>query len=130
MSQAEGFMAGREELPPLQKWPKQKAIVQQTSQDEKIVECPTPPLSEHKPEVALPGLGRQKKEFSVDMAARIAPLQLLFQKNKEVVELVMEDFDKRGLAHGGFKFQEMEPCRATTWVEDYVVVGRNIKKER
>jgi hypothetical protein len=127
-------MAGREELPPLQKWPKQKAIVQQTSQDEKIVECPTPPLSEHKPEVALPGPGRQKREFCVDMAIHLAPLHLLFQKGKEVVELVMEDFDtqldERGLAHGGFKFQEMEACRATTWVEDYVVVGRNIKKER
>jgi hypothetical protein len=90
-------------------------------------------FSVSKPEVELPRYGRNKKEFSADMAALLAPLHVLFQKEGKVVELVMEEFDhqldKRGLAHGGFKFQDMEPCRAITWVEDHLIVGREIKKE-
>jgi hypothetical protein len=86
-----------------------------------------------KPEVELPRYGRNRKEFSADMAALLAPLHILFQKEGKVVELLMEDFnhqlDERGLAHGGFKFQDMEPCRAITWVEDHLIVGTEIKKE-
>lgn len=86
-----------------------------------------------KPQVELPRYGRNRKEFSHDMAAHLAPLRLLFQKEGKVVELIIQEFDhqldERGLAHGGFKFQEMEPCRAVTWIEDHLVIGREIKKE-
>jgi hypothetical protein len=93
---------------------------------------PSPQPIQSKPEVALPGIGRPKSQFCADMGAILGPLHILFLKDNRAVELVMEEFDRqldaRGLAHGGFKFQEMDPCKATTWVEDFIVLGRHQDK--
>lgn len=88
----------------------------------------------NRPQILLPGLNRTESEFATELAAHIAPLNVLFCFEESIVEVVEEKFtgelDRFDLARGGLKFREMTPVWFKTWVERYLETGLMVEAKR
>jgi hypothetical protein len=84
------------------------------------------------PEVILPHLGRIDSKFAIEIADTL-PKHILFRKDDWIVTIFDDDavaaegLDENGLVRGGLKFNPMSAIAFTTWIEQFIITGKNIK---
>jgi hypothetical protein len=84
-------------------------------------------------QIVLPHPGKNESKFAIELAKELAPKELLFLYNNQVVELVEEEYsgelDRHKMAEGGLKFHDLQPAAFRTWVEQHVTTGITVEIE-
>jgi hypothetical protein len=94
-----------------------------------------PVIDPEQTRVLLPRLGRNERNFAIDIGKIIAPLDVAFLHHDRVVEIFDEPvpkdkkdrLDRNKLACGGLKFRGFTGSRTKGWIEQFLTTGHMVK---